>query len=230
MWILCCGGHLAIGCADGCASQLGGCLRCDRRGAGGSGSGGVRDPGLGRAGPGRRACRGARPAGGQLRHASLGLGGGVPRQRIRQWRLRRRAHRRLPALPRPDRPAAQAPDGRALRRRQRARRRQEPADVGSEPQALAERVRAVLPPTARIVAAGLKPSIRRWAQLEAVRAAPARWRAVAAGNEHLVSGGIEGPLLGAAGHPWAELFAEHGLSGRQAGYAIWAERRAPHLD
>lgn len=105
-----------------------------------------------------------------------------------------------------------------------------PADVGSELQALAGRVRAVLPPPTKIVAVGLPPSIRRGAQLEAVRAAPARGRAVAAGNQHFVSGGIEGPLLGAVGHPWAEPFAEHGLPCRAAGYAIWAERRAAPLD
>ncbi len=104
-----------------------------------------------------------------------------------------------------------------------------PADAGSEFQALAERMRAVLPPT-KIVAASLKPSIRRWAQIEAVRAAHAGWRAVAAGNEQFAPGAIAGPLLGAVGHPWAELFVADGLRCSAAGHAIWAERLAPHLD
>lgn len=94
---------------------------------------------------------------------------------------------------------------------------------------LTERLRAALPET-KIVFVSIKPSLRRWALIEAIRDANARIRALAAERAELAYVDLAGPMLGSDGRPRPELFVDDGLHLSEAGYALWAELLAPHLE
>ena len=104
-----------------------------------------------------------------------------------------------------------------------------PATVESEFRELVKRVHAVLPRT-KIVFVSIKPSIRRWHLIEAVRDANARVRAITESNDLLEYIDVDAPLLGPDGRPRAALFVADNLHLNDAGYAIWAKLVAPHLD
>ena len=104
-----------------------------------------------------------------------------------------------------------------------------PATVESEFRELVKRVHAVLPWT-KIVFVSIKPSIRRWHLIEAVRDANARVRAITESNDLLEYIDVDAPLLGPDGRPRAALFVADNLHLNDAGYAIWAKLVAPHLD
>lgn len=104
-----------------------------------------------------------------------------------------------------------------------------PETVEREFRHLVERLRAALPET-KIVFVSIKPSLRRWALIDAMRDANARIKALAAEWAKLEYVDIAGPMLGADGRPRPELFVEDGLHLSDAGYALWAERLAPHLE
>lgn len=104
-----------------------------------------------------------------------------------------------------------------------------PETVEGEFRELVARVHASLPMT-KIVFVSVKPSIRRWHLIDKAREANARVRAIA--EEHPLVDYIDAarPLLGPDGKPRRDLFVEDELHLNDAGYAIWAELVAPHLD
>ena len=104
-----------------------------------------------------------------------------------------------------------------------------PETVESEFSELVARVHAKLPGT-KIVFVSVKPSMRRWHLIEKVRDANARVRAIAEANSRVEYIDVDGPLLGPDGEPRRDLFVEDELHLNDAGYAIWAELVAPHLD
>lgn len=104
-----------------------------------------------------------------------------------------------------------------------------PETVESEFSELVARVHAKLPGT-KIVFVSVKPSMRRWHLIEQVRDANARVRAIAEANSRVEYIDVDGPLLGPDGEPRRDLFVDDELHLNDAGYAIWAELVAPHLD
>ncbi len=104
-----------------------------------------------------------------------------------------------------------------------------PETVESEFSELVARVHAKLPGT-KIVFVSVKPSMRRWHLIEQVRDANARVRAIAEENSRVEYIDVDGPLLGPDGEPRRDLFVDDELHLNDAGYAIWAELVAPHLD
>ncbi len=104
-----------------------------------------------------------------------------------------------------------------------------PETVESEFRELVARVHAAVP-TAKIVFVGIKPSIRRWNLIASIRDANARVRAVTESNDLLEFIDVDAPLIGGNGEPRPDLFVDDGLHLNDAGYAIWAELVAPHLE
>ena len=104
-----------------------------------------------------------------------------------------------------------------------------PATVAHEFGELVERVHAALPET-KIVFVCIKPSIRRWHLIDAVRDANARIRKATEAHDLLEYVDIDAPLLGPDGRPKPDLFVEDGLHLSETGYAIWAERVGQHLN
>lgn len=103
-----------------------------------------------------------------------------------------------------------------------------PDRVAEDFQALVRKVHSELP-RAQIVYIAIKPSLKRWAIAEQVRAANERIRALCERDERLVFVDVFTPMLGADGTPRRELFAEDGLHLSEAGYALWTELVRPHL-
>lgn len=104
-----------------------------------------------------------------------------------------------------------------------------PATVEREFREMVKRVHAALPAT-KIVFVGVKPSIRRWHLIATVREANARVKAITDGSDLLEFVDVDAPLLDADGKPRADLFVDDKLHLNDAGYAIWTELIAPHLE
>ena len=104
-----------------------------------------------------------------------------------------------------------------------------PATVEREFRQLVARVRAALPDT-KVVFVSIKPSMRRWHLIEQARDANARVRAVTEADPLLEYIDAGTGLLGADGKPRPDLFVSDELHLNDAGYEIWAELVAPHLD
>ena len=104
-----------------------------------------------------------------------------------------------------------------------------PATVEREFRQLVARVRAALPDT-KVVFVSIKPSMRRWHLIEQARDANVRVRAVTEADPLLEYIDAGTGLLGADGKPRPDLFVSDELHLNDAGYEIWAELVAPHLD
>ena len=104
-----------------------------------------------------------------------------------------------------------------------------PETVEREFREIVKRVHAALPAT-KIVFVGVKPSIRRWHLIATVREANARVKAITDNSDLLEFIDVDAPLLSADGKPRADLFVDDELHLNDAGYAIWAELVAPHLE
>ncbi len=104
-----------------------------------------------------------------------------------------------------------------------------PATVVGEFRQLVAAVHNVLPKT-RIVFLGVKPSIRRWHLIAEAREANARIKAITEGHPLLEFVDTATGILGPDGTPRPEVFVEDGLHLNDAGYAIWADLVAPHID
>ena len=104
-----------------------------------------------------------------------------------------------------------------------------PETVEREFREMVKRVHASLPAT-KIVFVGVKPSIRRWHLIATVREANARVKAITDGSDLLEFVDVDAPLLDADGKPRADLFVDDELHLNEAGYAIWTELIAPHLE
>lgn len=104
-----------------------------------------------------------------------------------------------------------------------------PETVEREFREMVKRVHAALPAT-KIVFVGVKPSIRRWHLIATVREANARVKAITDNSDLLEFIDVDAPMLGADGKPRPDLFVDDELHLNDAGYAIWAELVAPHLE
>lgn len=98
-----------------------------------------------------------------------------------------------------------------------------PERVAEDFRLFAAKVHAALPET-RILWVTIKPSLARKGQFETQKAANALVAAQCAKDPRLVYVDVVAPMLGADGHPQAELFAKDGLHLSDAGYAIWTEK------
>jgi lysophospholipase L1-like esterase len=90
------------------------------------------------------------------------------------------------------------------------------------------KVHAALPNT-RIVFISIKPSIRRWAHIDKIRAANKLVRAYITSRPHLAYADIEPQSLGGDGKPRPELLVADGLHLTPEGYKIWTAALKPHL-
>ena len=104
-----------------------------------------------------------------------------------------------------------------------------PGTVAHESGELVQRVHGALPET-KIVFVCIKPSIRRWHLIDAVRDANARIRKSTELHGLLDSVDIDAPLLGPDGRPNPECYVEDSLHLSETGYALWAERVGRHLN
>ncbi len=104
-----------------------------------------------------------------------------------------------------------------------------PETVEREFRELVSRVHASLPMT-KIVFVSVKPSIRRWHLIDKAREANALVRQIAEEDPLVDYIDADRPLLGPDGKPRRDLFVDDELHLNDAGYAIWADLVAPHLD
>ena len=103
-----------------------------------------------------------------------------------------------------------------------------PDQVASDYRAFVAKIRAALPRT-RIVFIALKPSLRRWKLVGAMREANEAIREIAAEDPRLAFVDVDAPMIGSDGRPRPQLFAEDGLHLSAEGYELWASLVLPHL-
>lgn len=103
-----------------------------------------------------------------------------------------------------------------------------PEQVLADFKALVTKVHARLPRT-RILFISIKPSIKRWAMVDKIRAANRLVRAYTATDKRLGFIDIFPAMLGADGLPRPELLGRDGLHMTAAGYAVWREKVAAAL-
>jgi len=103
-----------------------------------------------------------------------------------------------------------------------------PERVATDFRRFAAKIHAALPKT-RIVFVAVKPSIRRWALVDKMRAANAGIRDLCEKDERLVFVDIDTPMIGENGKPKPDLFRDDGLHLNPAGYRLWSDLVRPHL-
>ena len=103
-----------------------------------------------------------------------------------------------------------------------------PDQVASDYRAFVAKIRAALPRT-RIVFIALKPSLRRWKLVGAMRKANETIREITAEDPRLAFVDVDAPMIGSDGRPRPQLFAEDGLHLSAEGYELWASLVLPHL-
>lgn len=101
-----------------------------------------------------------------------------------------------------------------------------PADVLSDYKTFRGIVRRALPST-RVVFVSIKPSPSRWAIVDRMREANRLVQQEIAGDTLASYVDVFTPMIGANGHPRAELFGPDSLHMTRAGYLLWRERIAP---
>jgi lysophospholipase L1-like esterase len=101
-----------------------------------------------------------------------------------------------------------------------------PADVLNDYRAFAGIVHRALPST-RIVFVSIKPSPSRWAIVDRMREANRLVQQEIARDTLASYVDVFTPMIGANGHPRAELFGPDSLHMTRAGYLLWRERVAP---
>ena len=104
-----------------------------------------------------------------------------------------------------------------------------PRQVADDFQAFVKKVHAALPET-RIVYIAIKPSIKRWHLIEAIREANRRIAATVQADQRLVFIDLEPVMLGPDGKPRADLLKADGLHPNAACYKLWAELLRPYLE
>lgn len=85
-------------------------------------------------------------------------------------------------------------------------------------------------PEAHIVAIGVKPSIKRWQLIEAIRKLNGLLREATAKDRYITFVDVEKAMLSPDGKPRPELFKPDGLHMTEDGYKLWASLLKPHLD
>lgn len=84
-------------------------------------------------------------------------------------------------------------------------------------------------PDAKIVFIAIKPSLRRWNLVSAMREANKLIREYSESNAKLEFVDVDPPMIGADGKPRPELFVEDGLHMTAEGYRIWTALVRPLL-
>ena len=84
-------------------------------------------------------------------------------------------------------------------------------------------------PDAKIVFIAIKPSLRRWNLVSAMREANKLIREYSESNAKLEFVDVDPPMIGADGKPRPELFVEDGLHMTAEGYRIWTALVRPFL-
>jgi len=103
-----------------------------------------------------------------------------------------------------------------------------PEQVATEFQQLVGHIHARLPHT-RIIFIGLKPSIRRWEQVEQMRAANALIRNYSAHDDLVAYIDVDRAMLGTDEKPRPDLFVSDGLHLNADGYQLWSSMVRPLL-
>lgn len=103
-----------------------------------------------------------------------------------------------------------------------------PEQVLADFQAFAAKVHETLP-ECRVIFLAIKPSLKRWEQIETQREANRLMREVCEGDERLTFIDLEPIMLGEDGKPIPELFADDGLHLSEAGYKRWTQAVQPAL-
>jgi lysophospholipase L1-like esterase len=103
-----------------------------------------------------------------------------------------------------------------------------PEQIARQFVAFERKVHAALP-QAKIVFVSIKPSIRRWKWMDAIRATNARIEEYCANHRNLVYLDVVPKMLTPGGEPRKELLVEDGLHMTPAGYRIWNEALGPLL-
>jgi lysophospholipase L1-like esterase len=103
-----------------------------------------------------------------------------------------------------------------------------PAQVAADFKHFVGKVRPALPETP-IAFLSIKPSIKRWALVDRIRATNRLIEQYAADGDQLRYVDVFTPMLGADGLPRKELFREDGLHLNAEGYKLWAETLRPVL-
>ena len=84
-------------------------------------------------------------------------------------------------------------------------------------------------PDAKIVFIAIKPSLRRWNLVSAMREANKLIREYSESNARLEFVDVDPPMIGADGKPRPEIFVEDGLHMTAEGYRIWTALVRPFL-
>ena len=103
-----------------------------------------------------------------------------------------------------------------------------PERVAADYRPFVGRLRESLP-LVKIVFVAIKPSIRRWKLVAAMRDANQRIRQAMQGDPDQVFVDVDAPMIGADGRPRKELFVEDGLHLSDAGYRLWTSLVRRHL-
>jgi lysophospholipase L1-like esterase len=104
-----------------------------------------------------------------------------------------------------------------------------PEQVHEDFRAFVKVVREKMPATP-IYFLSIKPSIKRWMRIEAIRKANALVEAECKEGKGLIYVDVATPMLGKDGKPRAELFVKDGLHLSAEGYALWTKVLREHLE
>lgn len=104
-----------------------------------------------------------------------------------------------------------------------------PGHVREDFQAFAKKFAAALPDT-KLVYISIKPSIARWQLADKMREANKLIAADCAKNDKFTFLDVWPVMLVEDGQPRKDIFLEDGLHMNDAGYKLWVELLAPHLE
>lgn len=103
-----------------------------------------------------------------------------------------------------------------------------PRQVFWDYQAFVKKVHDALPDS-KIIFIAIKPSIKRWDKIKAIRKANHSIQEWSNNYPFLKYLDIDTPMIGGNGEPKSELFAEDGLHLNEVGYKLWSEQLKPLL-
>jgi lysophospholipase L1-like esterase len=104
-----------------------------------------------------------------------------------------------------------------------------PQQVVDDYKAFVTKIHAALPAT-RVAFIAIKPSIKRWALIDKVRAANALVRDYAGTDNRIGFIDVDGPMLGWDEKPRQELFVADGLHMTAKGYELWTALVRPFVE
>lgn len=104
-----------------------------------------------------------------------------------------------------------------------------PEDVAADFVTFEKKVHETLPKT-QVMYVAIKPSLKRWNLYPQMAEANQKIAAHCKSDDRLIYLDIATPMLGDDGKPKPELFANDGLHMSKAGYKVWNEIVAKHLE